>query len=211
MLRRVTPATLPSVDEGPSRLEALAPVSRITELAAGPSAARTTLAASLVVEAQMLGEPVAWIERTRGVLFPPDLAAAGVDLDALVLVRVGEDPYGGPRAAELLLRSGAFGLVVIDIAHVTTPQARATEAWVGRLASLARLHESRVVVIGGRPVSAPALGTLVSVRIETRRAHLGAHRFALEHDAVRYKSHLAPPHGHTVHRAPRGFMERRAH
>ena len=80
-----------------------------------------------------------------------------------------------------------------------------------RLASLARLHESRVVVIGGRPVSAPALGTLVSVRIETRRAHLGAHRFALEHDAVRYKSHLAPPHGHTVHRAPRGFMERRAH
>jgi recombination protein RecA len=103
--------------------------------------ARTTGAVSLVVHAQRRGEPVAWVERAAvGALYPPDLADAGVDLDRLVVVRVPDQPRGAApstgkttrrdgrtprgrlggttsalRAAELLLRSGAFGLVVVDL------------------------------------------------------------------------------------------------
>jgi recombination protein RecA len=205
------PLVLPTQEDGArSLLDTLAPAARIVELAGGPRASRTTLAASLVVEAQMLNEPVAWIERRAGDLFPPDLAACGVDLSALIVVRVADDERSGPRAAELLLRSGAFGLVVIDYAHAATPRARATEAWLGRIAALARLHESRVLVLAAPPVTAPALGTLVSVRIETVREDTHEDEVALTYEAVRYKSHLSPPRGRFVRRPPRGFVPARA-
>ena len=125
-------------------------------------------------------------------------------------MRVTDDDRSGPRAAELLLRSGAFGLVVIDHAHTVAPRPRVTEAWLGRIAALARLHESRVLVLAAPPVTAPALGTLVSVRIETVREHAHEDEIALTYEAVRYKSHLSPPRGRVAHRAPRGFVPARA-
>lgn len=196
-----TPETRPS---GATLFDRLAPPTRLVELVASPRACRTTLAVSLVMEAQRREEPVAWIEPRRGALYPPDLADAGVDLDALAIVRVPDDEHAVPRAAELLLRSGAFGLVVLDMTH-TAPRPAASEAWTSRLAALARLHESRVIVLGPRPVTAPALGTLVSLRIETTRHRVDDGRFAIAHHAVRDKSPMPLPDGSTLHRAPLGL------
>jgi hypothetical protein len=100
---------------------------------------------------------------SAGPLYPPDVAESGVDLDALIVVQVPTEhgEVGLARAAELLLRSGAFGLCVVDLSAPPTwsnwqvpkgmsekpsPRLRG-EVWQARLAALARMHASRVVVL----------------------------------------------------------------
>jgi len=46
--------------------------------------------------------------------FPPDFAAAGVDLGALLVV-FAANLNEGLRAADILFRSGAFGVLVVDL------------------------------------------------------------------------------------------------
>src|SRR5438445_10836474 len=87
---------------------------RLVELSARGATATLTAAAELVVEAQTQGEPVAWLALAAGTFYPPDVADTGVDLAALVVVRA-SDATSAARAAERLLRSGAFGLVVLDL------------------------------------------------------------------------------------------------
>jgi recombination protein RecA len=87
---------------------------RLVELSARGATATLTMAMDIVVEAQTQHEPVAWITLATGTFYPPDVAECGVDLAALVVVRT-PDATAAARAAERLLRSGAFGLVVIDL------------------------------------------------------------------------------------------------
>ena len=91
------------------RLAALA--GRLAELSSREGAAGLTLAFSLVLDAQRAGEPVGWLTADESAFFPPDAARGGVDLDALVVVRLPAAEQL-PRAAEHLARSGAFGLLV---------------------------------------------------------------------------------------------------
>src|SRR5437588_2807487 len=86
---------------------------RLVEVSARGASAALTAAIEVVAEAQAEAEPVAWITLVDGSFYPPDVAANGVDLAALVVVRV-RDVTAAARAAERVLRSGAFGLVVID-------------------------------------------------------------------------------------------------
>src|SRR5262245_13238621 len=82
--------------------------------------ARLSTAIAVVHRVQAEGDTAAWIQPDGGPLYPPDLAEAGIDLDALVVVHVPSAalPHtlcvGLCKAAELLLRSSAFGLVVVD-------------------------------------------------------------------------------------------------
>jgi recombination protein RecA len=87
---------------------------RLVELSARGASATLTTAIDLVLEAQLASEPVVWIMLTTGTFYPPDVADSGVDLAALVVIRV-TDATGAARAAERVLRSGAFGLVVLDL------------------------------------------------------------------------------------------------
>jgi len=57
------------------------PPGRLVEVSGEHACARTTTAVSCVTEAQACGELVAWVQPKGGALFPPDLEAAGVDLD----------------------------------------------------------------------------------------------------------------------------------
>jgi len=96
---------------------------RLAELSAAGAAATLTLAFALVLDAQQRGEPAVWITTTGSSFFPPDAAAGGVDLDALVVVRVATAPQMF-RAADRLARSGGFGLLVLDLgdrAHMPAP------------------------------------------------------------------------------------------
>src|SRR5690242_11787216 len=88
---------------------------RLVELSARGASATLTAAVELVIEAQTQSEPVVWITFASGSFYPPDAADSGVDLNALVVVRV-VDAISAARTAERLLRSGAFGLVVMDLA-----------------------------------------------------------------------------------------------
>src|SRR5687768_14017525 len=60
---------------------------RLTELSGVGAVASLTAATSLLLEAQGRGEPTAWITLPTASFYPPDLDDAGVDLDALVVVR----------------------------------------------------------------------------------------------------------------------------
>jgi recombination protein RecA len=137
---------------------------RLVELSAvGPSAVLTA-AVGLVLEAQVKGEPVAWLTPATSSFYPPDLADSGVDLDALVVVRIPEI-VAACRAAERLLRSGAFGLIVLDVgADADVPMAHQ-----GRLVSLAQQHDSAVVFLTEKPERKGSLGSLVSLRAEALR------------------------------------------
>ncbi|HLT36410.1 MAG TPA: hypothetical protein VK034_08990 [Enhygromyxa sp.] len=160
-------AVEPAREQGRPLAELAAP-GRIVELC---GQAQTTAAVMLLAQVQREGETAAWIQLARGDLFPPDLAAAGVDVEALVVVHVPDrdqadrSPAAGQcRAAELLLRSGAFGLVILDFGR---GEPRGSTAWQGRLLGLARQHEARVVILRERTseVAESSLGPLTGLRI----------------------------------------------
>lgn len=152
----------PAREHGRPLAELVAP-GRIVELC---GEAQTTAAVMLLAQVQREGETAAWIQLARGDLFPPDLAAAGVDVEALIVVHVPEkDQIAGQcRAAELLLRSGGFGLVILDFGR---GEPRGATAWQGRLLGLARQHEARVVILRERTraVDQASLGPLTGLRI----------------------------------------------
>jgi recombination protein RecA len=152
---------------------------RLVELSAVGASAVLTVATGLVLEAQRAGEPVAWI--TGGSLFfPPDLAESGVDLESLVVIqvppRLTEIPAASSRSAEgartgilraadRLLRSGAFGLVVLDLERT----AQLPLAAQSRLAGLAQRHDTAVLCLTAKQTTAPSLGSLVSLHASATR------------------------------------------
>jgi recombination protein RecA len=147
---------------------------RLVELSARGATATLTMAMELVVEAQAQHEPIAWISLATGTFYPPDVADCGVDLAALVVVRV-PDAMAAARTAERLLRSGAFGLVVIDLGGTSLGRsAMATAADLsmqvqGRLVTLAQTHDAAVVCLTDKGEDTASLGSLVSLRAEALR------------------------------------------
>lgn len=170
-------------------LQQMAQPGRLVELSSpqhGPGA-RTSTAASLLRHAQREGETTAWIQPSGGPLYPPDLHESGVDLESLVVVHVPAEQgtLGLAKAAELLLRSGAFGMVVLDLGAA---KSRGSTAWQGRLLGLARQHESRVLLLTDKPSVADSLGPLIGLRVEPRREREDDGRFTVEHHVLKNKS-----------------------
>ena len=107
---------------------------RLCEFSGSGASATLTLASRVVATAQQQAEPVVWITREASCFFPPDVALHGVDLDALVVIRV-PDPPAVTRAADILIRSGGFGLVILDLGiHADIPL-----AWQTRWAHVVRI------------------------------------------------------------------------
>jgi recombination protein RecA len=146
---------------------------RLCELGAGPDTAVLSAAFALVLDAQASGSPVAWVTARAATFHPPDVAAAGVDLAALVVVRTDSARRAG-RAADVLLRSGAFGLVVLELGtSATSPAPPLSSALQGRLVQLALKHDVAVLCLTEKTADAPSLGSLVSLRGQVRRRRTG--------------------------------------
>lgn len=153
-------------------LEALA--GRMVELSSdGATGAGLTVCAGLIAEAHAAGEQAAWVWTGGGVFFAPDVAASGVDLDALVVVRVPEARAGG-RAADKLLRSGGFGVVVLDLGDGVAASRALTPALLARLQALAERHRATLICLTDKKEEAPSLGAAVSLRASSRRRREGA-------------------------------------
>lgn len=138
---------------------------RLVELSARGATATLTAAMELVGEAQEQSEPVAWFALVTGTFYPPDVADSGIDLAALVVVRC-PDATAAARAAERCLRSGAFGLVILDLgeaSHDLTMQIQ------GRLVTLAQTHDAAVICLTEKSDDTASLGSLVSLRAEALR------------------------------------------
>jgi recombination protein RecA len=151
---------------------------RLIELSGEAATAVLTAAIGLVLEAQRAAEPVAWVTLQGTSFYPPDVVECGVDLAALAVVRV-PDSIAAGRTAERLLRSGAFGLVILDLGGpdcvierdgILRAGTRALSiANQGRLGSLAQHADSLVVCITNKKRSTESLGSLISLRADASR------------------------------------------
>jgi len=121
-----------------------------------------------VLRAQQVREPVAWLCSTKSTFYAPDLVQSGIDIEAMVCVRVDTERYKNAiaRSADQLLRSGAFGLLVLDFEHEkrTLPAPLLT-----RLSALCRKHQSALIFLRKTQAADSGLGSLISLRIEALR------------------------------------------
>ena len=156
---------------------------RLVELSARGASATLTAAFELVAEAQAQSEPVAWIALAGSTFYPPDVAECGIDLAALVVVRA-PDAIAAARAAERVLRSGAFGLVMLDLAGAPAELPTPVQ---GRLVTLAQTHDAAVVCLTEKTEDTSSLGSLVSLRAEALRRREGDARFRVTIRALKDK------------------------
>jgi recombination protein RecA len=163
---------------------------RLVELSGGRASAVLTAAFGLVLDAQRRDEPVAWITAHPATFYPPDAAQNGVDLAALVVVRLAQTVHVA-RAADHLARSSAFGLLVLDLGA----DPRLPMAVQARLASLAQKHAIAIVCLTERSsvaatAATPAsLGSLVSLRADAERVRRGPGSFACRLRITKDKQH----------------------
>ena len=131
-----------------------------------------TLAFDLVRETQGKGEPVGWVTGAESAFYPPDAVLGGIDLAALVVIRL-RARESIARAGEKLLRSGGFGLIVLDIGSADIPMPLQS-----RLTGLAHYHHTALVCLTEKEQRAFSLGSLVSLRAHAVKKRTFENRFA---------------------------------
>lgn len=173
---------------------------RFVEITSRRTPTFLTAAAALILEAQQRGELAAWIGDTESVFFPPDFAASGIDLAALPVIRVTQLDKAA-MAADALLRSGGFTLIILDISQLGSLRVGAQT----RLSGLARKVHAVLLYVTRNEHGSPSLGSLVSIRGEIDKQRSGFNRFTCELQVVKDKC-TGPGWGHVeVCRGPRGL------
>jgi hypothetical protein len=137
------------------------PKGRVTELAGPAGAGRTGIALAIAGHATRAGETIAWVD-AEDALDPDAAVDTGVVLARTLWVRP-RHPADAPRAAELLLRAGGFGLVTLDLGGLL---ARDGLAAATRLARAAEATRTVLLVLAPRPTvgAEAALGLAVRAR-----------------------------------------------
>jgi recombination protein RecA len=145
---------------------------RLVEISSSGASASLTIVFGLVRAAQERKEPVGWVTSSESSFYPPDAVCGGIDLAALAVVRVLHMETIA-RAGEKLLRSGGFGLIVLDLGSADIPVALQS-----RLAGLAQHHLTALVCLTKKESRAYSLGSLVSLRVHAERKRNSPNRFA---------------------------------
>ena len=198
------------------------PRGRITEVYGPEASGKTTLALSVIAEAQKRGGQVAFVDAEHA-LDPQRAEIIGVDLDNLLM----SQPDTGEQALEItetLIRSGAVDVIVVDSVAALVPRAElegemgdAVMGMQARLMSQAlrkltgAISKSKTVLIFtnqlrlkigvmfGNPETTPgglALKFYSSVRIDLRRIEVlkdGEMVIGSRHRARVVKNKVAPP------------------
>jgi hypothetical protein len=129
-----------------------------------PGSGKTTLVRQMVARAIADGWWVAYIDATR-TLAPQDWAAIGAN-DGLWVVRP-RDPARGAWCADVLLRSGAFAMVVLDGAPLLD------RGIAVRLTRLARESDAAFLAMSDESKASELAGSLrlrVATTVERRRS-----------------------------------------
>lgn len=198
------------------------PRGRITEVYGPEASGKTTLALSVIAEAQKKGGQAAFVDAEHA-LDPARAEIIGVDLDNLLM----SQPDTGEQALEItetLIRSGALDVIVVDSVAALVPRAElegemgdAVMGMQARLMSQAlrkltgAISKSKTVLIFtnqlrqkigvmfGNPETTPgglALKFYASVRIDLRRIEVlkdGEAVIGSRHRARVVKNKVAPP------------------
>ncbi len=176
-------------------------IGRITELGASRNAPVLSFISLLIREVQEKGETVVWVETTDSVFFPPDFAANRIDLAALPVVWA---PHiaDGVRAIEHLLRSNSFGLLILDL----PPHAIIDQGRLGKLARMADLNQTAVVVVTGQEEGTSfTLGSVISLRLIGVRTHTESQMYSCVISAIKDKCDMPGWSDAEVFYAPDGM------
>ena len=146
--------------------------------------ARLTWAAALLAACQQQGEPAAWICGDGAVPAVEDLAAWGIDAAALPVI-VLPDAAAAGRAADMLLQSAAFGLVVVDLPD----GARWSAARTTRLAGLVRRHEAILLTLRPGDHVLPGSNGQVDARLHAGAEPVDGGRFDCRLRAAKDRRH----------------------
>src|SRR5580700_3301954 len=125
---RPAPEMVPSGIAAMDALTGGLPRGGLTEICGPASSGRTTVLLAALAAATRRGECCAVVDASDA-LDPQSVAAAGVELDRLLWVRCGENSHEHRleqllRATDLLLESGGFGLIALDLGDLPQQPAR---------------------------------------------------------------------------------------
>jgi len=172
---------------------------RLVEISGSTASAALTLTFVLVREAQERGEPVGWVTMSETSFYPPDAAQNGTDLATLVVVRLSH-AESISRAGEKLLRSGGFGVVVLDLGDADIPMPLQT-----RLTGLAHRHHTALICLTKKESRAFSLGSLVSLRAHAERQRAENNRFACTLRVLKDKRRGLTWHYEELYTGPAGL------
>ncbi|MFP4643146.1 MAG: hypothetical protein ACLFM0_02195 [Spirochaetales bacterium] len=195
-----------SSDEEPSpsrwRLTNLA--GRLTEIT---GSARLSSLAGIMREAQVHGGGAAWICVTGSLFFPPDFEQRGIRVSDIPIVMLTAQSGSGEvnpgdkaaKAGEILLKSNAFSLVVMDLGSH-----RPGIAALGRMLRIAGVHGCAVVALTD---GEPALGSLTGLRVVAEHVRTECETGAITLSITAVKDKQAGPFWREteVCRAPHGL------
>ena len=187
----------PAVSPTPWALDEVA--GRLVEISGSTASAALTLTFGLVREAQQHGEPVGWVTSVDSFFYPPDVARGGTDLSALVVVRLAK-VESIPRAGEKLLRSGGFGVIVLDLGAGDIPMPLQS-----RLTGLAHRHHSALICLTEKSGAAFSLGSLVSLRAHAEKRRTTDNRFACALRVLKDKRRGPTWHYEEIYTGPAGM------
>ncbi len=136
----------------------------ISEIVGAVSAGKTSLTIAALGQATARGEVVAYID-TCGIADPASANQAGLDLARLLWVRCDGSAEKALAAADILIRGGGFGMIVLDLTGPDTVQSQAkshSHTWFRLKQSL---EGTRIVflVVNPSPVSGSLAGLVLGL------------------------------------------------
>jgi hypothetical protein len=184
-IREVVSTGITSID---ALLNGGIPVGAITEITGPASSGRTSIAFSALAQRTREGSVCAWID-AKDSLDPESAAASGVSLNHLLWVRCSEQPATkfarhrtnptreqqpwtrldqALRATDLLLQSGGFAAIVLDLADESIEHARRIPlaTWF-RYRQAADRTRCSLVVIGKAPCAQSSAAVVLECRPAT--------------------------------------------
>ena len=173
---------------------------RLVEVSSLRAGAALSMVMQLVVDTQREGETVAWISGGTDLFFAPDAADTGVDLEALPVISL-RSASDAIRAADRILRSGAFGLVVLDLGQSCQIKAPI----LARLVKLAQLHSTALVALTEKPEAGPSMNSMVSLRVQAERVSHEPECFCAELKVLKDKRHGPGAIHREIFRGPPGL------
>lgn len=138
---------------------------RLTEVSGAGGGGGLTLAASFVRRAQSRQQSVLWLTSEVKPFYPPDMQAAGVDLQRLPLLFFSKISEASTVATRLL-SSGGFDLLIWDLASWKRPPRTLPVPFLARLQGLARHHRATVLLLTQKEADDVSLGCLIGLRLQ---------------------------------------------
>jgi len=145
------------------------PRGAITEILGPPSSGRTSVLHSALA-ASTIGQEVCALVDTSDSFDATSAAQAGTDFDQLLWIRCGSIVDHAIKATDLLLQSGGFGLVALDLGDIPSAQSRRVQlSWWFRFKRALENTPTALIVISRDPNARSCASLVLGLKRERER------------------------------------------